>query len=125
MRDDKHQQHRGGRRDGQRSTREEGGENARDRSWRLRCSLLLKALLQNWHLYLRSAGSWAFREVGVDDADGGRTATLAPGILRDDASEHDAIAGRKGVSRLPTRACLPSVGAAVGTVCLSAARCFA
>ena len=25
-----------------------------DRSWRLRCSLRLKAQLQNWHLYLRS-----------------------------------------------------------------------
>jgi len=28
--------------------------DSRDRSWRLRCSLLLKARLQNWHLYFFS-----------------------------------------------------------------------
>ena len=67
----------------------EGGESSlargalhiRDRSCRLRCSLLLKALLQNWHLYFRSGASEGFREAGVDAAEGGRTATLAPGIL--------------------------------------------
>ena len=53
----------------------------RDRSCRLRCSLLLKALWQNWHLYLRSGAREAFREDGVEAAGGGRTATLAPGIL--------------------------------------------
>ena len=55
--------------------------DVRDRSCRLRCSLLLKALLQNWHLYLRSGAIEAFREDGVEAAGGGRTATLAPGIL--------------------------------------------
>lgn len=53
----------------------------RDRSCLLRCSLLLKARLQNWHLYLRSGASDAFRDEGVEAAGGGRTATLAPGIL--------------------------------------------
>lgn len=39
-------------------------DDLRERSWRLRCSLLLKARLQNWHLYffsgwpvLRAAGA--------------------------------------------------------------------
>jgi hypothetical protein len=60
---------------------ETGVIDVRDRSWRLRCSLLLKALLQNWHLYLRSGANEAFREEAVEAAGGGRTATLAPGIL--------------------------------------------
>ena len=58
-----------------------GTEYVRDRSCLLRCSLLLKARLQNWHLYFLSGTSEAFREVGVDAADDGMTATLAPGIL--------------------------------------------
>ena len=29
-------------------------DDLRERSWRLRCSLLLKARLQNWHLYFFS-----------------------------------------------------------------------
>lgn len=37
--------------------------------------------MQNWHLYLRSGARVAFREDGVEAAGGGRTATLAPGIL--------------------------------------------
>lgn len=57
----------------------------RDRSCLLRCSLLLKARWQNWHLYFRSGTREGFREAGVDAASGaavgGRTATLAPGIL--------------------------------------------
>jgi hypothetical protein len=65
---------------------EEGDEegwmdNVRDLSWRLRCSLLLNARLQNWHLYFLSGASEAFREAGVDDAEAGRATTLAPGIL--------------------------------------------
>lgn len=52
----------------------------RDRSWRLRCSLLLKALLQNWHLYLRSGAKAVFLD-GAEEACGGKTATLAPGIV--------------------------------------------
>lgn len=61
-----------------------GKKDLRERSWRLRCSLLLKALLQNWHLYFRSGTSEVFREAGVDAAeDAGATATLAPGILTD------------------------------------------
>ena len=53
----------------------------RDRSCLLRCSLLLKARLQNWHLYFLSGTSEVFREAGVDAADDGMAATLAPGIL--------------------------------------------
>ena len=41
---------------------EEGGWNLRDLSCLLRCSLLLKALLQNWHLYFFSGAK-------ADDAD--------------------------------------------------------
>ena len=61
-----------------------GGENGgdiRDRSCLLRCSLLLKARLQNWHLYFLSGASEAFLVAGVDAAEDGMTATLAPGIL--------------------------------------------
>lgn len=65
---------------GERAKRGEEG-HIRDRSWRLRCSLLLNARLQNWHLYFLSGASEAFREAGVDAADDGMTATLAPGIL--------------------------------------------
>lgn len=55
----------------------------RDRSCLLRCSLLLNALLQNWHLYFRSGCATAdFREAGAGvGAAVGRTATFAPGIL--------------------------------------------
>lgn len=55
--------------------------NIRDRSCLLLCSLLLKALLQNWHLYFLSGASEVFRVAGVDAAEVGMTATLAPGIL--------------------------------------------
>lgn len=63
--------------------KKEGGgvKNVRDLSCLLRCSLLLKARLQNWHLYFRSGTREAFREAGVEEAEVGRTATLAPGIL--------------------------------------------
>jgi hypothetical protein len=37
----------------------------RDRSCLLRCSLLLNALLQNWHLYFFSAGPIFRPEAGV------------------------------------------------------------
>ena len=74
------------------STGEYGGIYVRDRSCLLRCSDLLKARWQNWHLYFRSgAAREGFREAGVDAASvavagagagaGGRTARLAPGIL--------------------------------------------
>ena len=53
----------------------------RDRSCLLLCSLLLKARLQNWHLYFLSGASEVFRVAGVDAAEDGMTATLAPGIL--------------------------------------------
>jgi hypothetical protein len=36
-------------------------KNVRDRSCRLRCSLLLNALLQNWHLYFFSGARDDFR----------------------------------------------------------------
>ncbi len=55
--------------------------NLRDRSCLLLCSLLLKARLQNWHLYFLSGASEVFRVAGVDAAEDGMTATLAPGIL--------------------------------------------
>jgi hypothetical protein len=67
---------------------QKGGDiDVRDRSCLLLCSLLLKARLQNWHLYFLSGASEAFRGVGVDAAEDGTTATLAPGIL-------EVIAGR-------------------------------
>ena len=58
-----------------------GKSNIRDRSCLLLCSLLLKARLQNWHLYFLSGASEAFRVAGFDAAEDGMTATLAPGIL--------------------------------------------
>lgn len=65
--------------------RSDGGSsrkiNLRDRSCLLLCSLLLKARLQNWHLYFLSGASEVFRAAGVDAAEDGMTATLAPGIL--------------------------------------------
>jgi hypothetical protein len=36
-------------------------QDLRDLSCLLRCSLLLNALLQNWHLYLRSGAMVGFR----------------------------------------------------------------
>lgn len=53
-----------------------GRLHIRDRSCLLRCSLLLKARLQNWHLYFLSGTREAFRDVGVDVADAGIAATL-------------------------------------------------
>jgi hypothetical protein len=61
-------------------------------SWRLRCSLRLKALLQNWHLYFFSGANDDFRMLD-DDAVGGRTDML-PGILTvgiDDCPSHRSI----------------------------------
>lgn len=66
----------------------------RDLSCRLRCSLLLKALWQNWHLYLRSGAIAAFRDAGAEDAGGGRTETFAPGIVTD-ASQRLCRGGRE------------------------------
>ena len=63
------------------------GVHLRERSWRLRCSLLLKARLQNWHLYFLSGAAAGFRAAGVAAAAGaggaavGITATLAPGMF--------------------------------------------
>lgn len=51
-------------------------KNLRDLSCLLRCSLLLKALLQNWHLYFFSGTmDDDFRIVDVDDAAMGKTLT--------------------------------------------------
>ena len=58
-----------------------GWMHVRDRSCRLRCSLRLNARLQNWHLYFLSGRSEPFRDDGVDAADDGIGATLAPGIF--------------------------------------------
>lgn len=68
--------------------------NVRDRSCRLRCSLLLKARAQYWHLYfLSGCASEAFRGTGVAAASaGGTTAALAPGIL---AVVEDGVPGEK------------------------------
>ena len=41
----------------------------RDRSCRLRCSLLLKARLQNWHLYFFSGAEPVFRAAGDEAAE--------------------------------------------------------
>lgn len=55
----------------------------RDRSCLLLCSLLLKARLQNWHLYFFSGAREVFREAEAGDsaAGAGTAATLAPGIV--------------------------------------------
>lgn len=42
--------------------------HSRDRSCRLRCSLRLKARLQNWHLYFFSGADPALRMAGDDVA---------------------------------------------------------
>ncbi len=60
--------------------RGEGKRNIRDLSCRLRCSLLLKARLQNWHLYFFSGARVDFLMVFADAA-AGRTVMLAPGIV--------------------------------------------
>ena len=46
-------------------------------------------------MYFRSGASDAFRGVGVDAAEGGRVATLAPGIFDDDAGDLD-LSSRAG-----------------------------
>lgn len=59
----------------------------RDRSCLLLCSLLLKARLQNWHLYFFSGAREVFREAEAgESAAGAGTATLAPGIVEDGLS---------------------------------------
>jgi hypothetical protein len=64
-----------------RGNRSEGiaENNLRDLSCLLRCSLRLKALLQNWHLYFFSGASDDFL-IEEDDAAVGRTFMLATGI---------------------------------------------
>ncbi len=56
-------------------------EDLRDLSCLLRCSLLLNALLQNWHLYFFSGASDDFL-MAADDVAEGITAMLATGIFR-------------------------------------------
>lgn len=61
-----------------------GEGNLRDLSCRLRCSLLLKARLQNWHLYFFSGASDDDDDdlrMADDEAAGGRTVMFATGIL--------------------------------------------
>lgn len=50
-------------RDGEEGELNKGERNLRDLSWRLRCSLRLKARLQNWHLYFFSGAPVALRVV--------------------------------------------------------------
>lgn len=56
-----------------------------DLSCLLRCSLLLKARLQNWHLYFFSGANNDEADedlrIAVDDAAVGRTFILATGML--------------------------------------------
>jgi len=56
-------------------------KNLRDLSCLLRCSLLLKALLQNWHLYFFSGASDDFLIVDDDAVVGSTVVMLATGIL--------------------------------------------
>lgn len=51
-------------------------DHLRDRSCLLRCSLLLKALLQNWHLYFLSGSRQAFREASVAEVEVSRLPRL-------------------------------------------------
>ena len=58
-------------------------KHLRDRSCLLRCSLLLKARLQNWHLYFFSGTTEAFRfGVGAEEASVGLVAVAAVGMLK-------------------------------------------
>lgn len=59
-------------------------DNLRDLSCLLRCSLLLKARLQNWHLYFFSGANDDDDDdlrIADDDAAVGRTVILATGML--------------------------------------------
>lgn len=59
--------------------------NLRDLSWRLLCSLLLNARLQNWHLYFFSGATDDLRfDDGEAEVVAGRTATAAAGIVGDE-----------------------------------------
>lgn len=52
-------------------TRQGSIQILRERSWRLRCSLLLNARLQNWHLYFFSgADVFLAGELAVPGAEG-------------------------------------------------------
>lgn len=67
----------------------------RERSWRLRCSLRLKARLQNWHLYFFS-GALVLRTVAGDAFDAisaGRRYSVGVGVV-------GAVSGRE-------TACIP------------------
>ena len=55
----------------------------RDRSCLLLCSLLLKALLQNWHLYFFSGAPAAlFAGAGETEESSGMSARVAAGMAR-------------------------------------------
>jgi hypothetical protein len=81
--------------EGGQATRVKEEVNIRERSCLLLCSLLLKARLQNWHLYFLSGASEVFRVAGVDAAEAGMTATLAPGIFADNLSRSQSSGGTR------------------------------
>ena len=69
---------------------QKNNSHLRDRSCRLRCSLRLKARLQNWHLYFFSGADTAFRGVEVEvEVDGSEVAVA---ISADAAGMTAAIA---------------------------------
>ena len=70
----------------------------RDRSWRLRCSLRLKARLQNWHLYFFSGADVAFFGVVVVAADSGAVVAPAVGMT---ATGEPAGGGGAGAGSCP------------------------
>lgn len=79
---------------------QDGGKgHQRDRSCLLRCSLRLKALLQNWHLYFFSAAIEAFG--GGDESAGLGEGTLgAGGIESPGESESESEIGREEERRV-------------------------
>lgn len=58
-------------------------ENLRDRSCLLRCSLLLNARLQNWHLYFFSGTPATFLLGGGELPSAGTESSVAVGIVLD------------------------------------------
>ncbi len=94
----------------------ENEKDIRERSCLLRCSLLLNARAQNWHLYFLSGTSEVFREAGVDEAEVGRTATLAPGMMNVFLSRWSGLRGWARKTWMPTTTLATKKTTALGSL---------